>query len=141
MPERLLNIQDLADRLKISPKTIRNKLSNGTWPITPIRIGRALRWRETDVAAAIAGLSGGKANNGVRHDRWTLRKARRMGGGWIARRPAHDDQTPSLSIRDADDGKVLVRCHAGCDQEQVIATLRSLDLWTENGFRRLAAAT
>jgi hypothetical protein len=29
----------------------------------------------------------------------------------------HDDRTPSLSIRDADDGKVLVRCHAGCDHE------------------------
>ena len=25
--------------------------------------------------------------------------------------------TPSLSIRDADHGKVLVRCHAGCDQD------------------------
>jgi putative DNA primase/helicase len=61
---------------------------------------------------------------------------RKAGGGWTASCPAHDDQTPSLSIRDADDGKVLVRCHAGCDQEQVIATLRSLDLWTENGARR-----
>jgi predicted DNA-binding transcriptional regulator AlpA len=69
MRDRLLNIQDLADRLKIPPKTIRNKLSNGTWPITPIRIGRALRWRETDVAAAIAGLSSGQENNTVRHDR------------------------------------------------------------------------
>ena len=63
---------------------------------------------------------------------------RRVGGGRKASCPAHDDQTPSLSIRDADNGKVLVRRHAGCDQEQVIATLRSLDLWT---FRRLAAAT
>ena len=61
---------------------------------------------------------------------------RKAGGGWTASCPAHDDQTPSLSIRDADDGKVLVRCHAGCDQEQVIATLRSLGLWTENGSRR-----
>ena len=44
---------------------------------------------------------------------------------------------PSLSIRDADDGKVLVRCHAGCEQEQVIAALRSLGLWEEKGRRRL----
>jgi hypothetical protein len=74
----------------------------------------------------------------------TIAKAlggRRVGGGWKASCPAHDDQTPSLPIRDADDGKVLVRCPAGCDQEQVIDTLRSLDLRTENGFRRLAAAT
>jgi DNA primase len=42
---------------------------------------------------------------------------RKAGGGGTARCPAHDDRTPSLSIRDADDGKVLVRCHAGCDQE------------------------
>ena len=40
-----------------------------------------------------------------------------------------------LSIRDADDGKVLVRCHAGCNQERVITTLRSRSLWTENGPR------
>ena len=50
---------------------------------------------------------------------------RKAGGGWTARCPAHDDHTPSLSIRDADESKVLVRCHAGCDQEHVIAALRS----------------
>ena len=38
---------------------------------------------------------------------------RKAGGGWTARCPAHDDRTPSLSIRDADDNKVLVHCHAG----------------------------
>jgi predicted DNA-binding transcriptional regulator AlpA len=66
MYDRLLDIRDLADRLKIPTKTIRNKLSNGTWPIRPVRIGRALRWRETDVAAAIAGLSSGRENSAVR---------------------------------------------------------------------------
>ena len=58
---------------------------------------------------------------------------RKAGGSWMARCPAHDDRTPSLSIRDAGDGKVLVRCHAGCDQEQLIAILRSRGLWTSNG--------
>jgi putative DNA primase/helicase len=62
---------------------------------------------------------------------------RKVSRGWIARRPSHDDRKPSLSIRDADDGKVLVRCHAGCAQEQVIAALRSLGLWEEKGDRRL----
>jgi putative DNA primase/helicase len=69
----------------------------------------------------------------------TIAKAlggRKAGGGWAARCPAHDDRTPSLSIRDADDGKVLIRCHAGCGQEQVILTLRSRGLWTQNGSRR-----
>jgi hypothetical protein len=60
---------------------------------------------------------------------------RKAGGGWAARCPAHDDRTPSLSIRDADENKVLVRCHAGCDQERVIAALRGRGLWGENGPR------
>lgn len=53
---------------------------------------------------------------------------RKVGHGWMARCPAHDDREPSLSIRDAD-GKVLVRCHAGCDQRDVIATLKERGLW------------
>jgi putative DNA primase/helicase len=48
---------------------------------------------------------------------------RKAGQGWIAHCPAHDDRQPSLSIRDVD-GKVLVRCHAGCDQRDVIAALK-----------------
>jgi hypothetical protein len=31
---------------------------------------------------------------------------RKAGGGWMARCRAHDDREPSLSIRDADEGKV-----------------------------------
>ena len=50
---------------------------------------------------------------------------RKLGSGWMARCPAHDDREPSLSIRQSDNGKVLVRCHAGCNQEQVIAALRA----------------
>ncbi len=41
---------------------------------------------------------------------------RRFRGGWMARCPAHDDRKPSLSIREGDHGKVLVCCHAGCEQ-------------------------
>lgn len=33
---------------------------------------------------------------------------------WLARCPAHDDRSPSLSIREANDGRVLVHCFAGC---------------------------
>jgi putative DNA primase/helicase len=61
---------------------------------------------------------------------------RKAGGGWMARCPAHDDRKPSLSIHDADDGRVLVRCHAGCEQERVIAVLQSFGLWEENGHHR-----
>jgi hypothetical protein len=59
----------------------------------------------------------------------------KAGGGWTARCPAHDDRTPSLSIRDAHENKVLVRCHAGCDQEHVIAALRGRGLWGESCSR------
>ena len=54
---------------------------------------------------------------------------RHIGDSWIARCPAHDDRNPSLSIRDGAEGKVLVRCHAGCDQTRVIVVLRMRGLW------------
>jgi putative DNA primase/helicase len=60
---------------------------------------------------------------------------RKSGCGWTARCPAHDDRTPSLSIRDGANNKVLVRCHAGCEQKSVIAALRTLGLWAEKGKR------
>ena len=60
---------------------------------------------------------------------------RRAGNGWSARCLAHDDHTPSLSLRDTHDGKVLVRCHAGCDQDEVIAHLKARGLWTQSGPR------
>lgn len=58
-----------------------------------------------------------------------LERAKRSGDGWIARCPAHEDRDPSLSITDASDGKVLVHCHAGCDQTVIISKLRSHGLW------------
>jgi putative DNA primase/helicase len=60
---------------------------------------------------------------------------RKAGTAWIAPCPAHEDSEPSLSIRDAEGGKLLVHCHAGCDQSQVIAELRSHGLWHENNDR------
>ena len=57
---------------------------------------------------------------------------RKVGDGWMARCPAHDDREPSLSLRQADDGRVLVYCHAGCGQERVIAALNSRGLWKDN---------
>ena len=56
---------------------------------------------------------------------------RRAGASWMARCPAHNDREPSLSIRQAEDDTVLVRCHAGCEQARVITALRSL---AANGY-------
>ena len=61
---------------------------------------------------------------------------RKAGGGWSARCPVHDDRTPSLSLRDSGDGKVLVCCHAGCDQGEVIAHLKASGLWVKNSPRQ-----
>ena len=57
--------------------------------------------------------------------------AQRTGSTWMARCPAHEDREPSLSISDASHGKMLVRCHAGCDQRSVISSLRARGLWTD----------
>ena len=53
----------------------------------------------------------------------------RVGSGtWMACCPAHDDRNPSLSIREAD-GKILLHCHAGCEQRDVIDALEARGLW------------
>jgi putative DNA primase/helicase len=57
---------------------------------------------------------------------------RRGGGGWTARCPAHDDRNPSLSLREAPNGRLLVYCHAGCEQARVIEALRDRGLWPTN---------
>jgi putative DNA primase/helicase len=54
---------------------------------------------------------------------------RRIGRSWIACCPVHEDRLPSLAIADAEDGTVLVRCHAGCHQRDVIEALRARGLW------------
>jgi putative DNA primase/helicase len=59
---------------------------------------------------------------------------KKSGSGWIARCPAHDDRNPSLSLREAD-GKILVHCHAGCEQRAVVAALKSRGLWPERERR------
>jgi DNA primase len=65
---------------------------------------------------------------------------RKAGTAWMARCPAHDDRAPSLSIADAIDGKVLVRCHAGCDQQDVIAALRARGVWDADERRPIRFA-
>jgi len=46
---------------------------------------------------------------------------RKTGNGrWVCRCPAHDDRGPSLSVRELDDGRVLLHCFAGCDVQSVL---------------------
>lgn len=44
-------------------------------------------------------------------------------GQWIARCPAHDDRNPSLSIKEGENGAVLLKCFAGCDIAAVVAAM------------------
>jgi hypothetical protein len=48
-------------------------------------------------------------------------------GKWKACCPSHDDKEPSLSIREADDGKVLLHCWTGCTARDIAAAV-GLDL-------------
>jgi putative DNA primase/helicase len=64
---------------------------------------------------------------------------KRAGTSWIAHCPAHEDRAPSLSITAADDGKVLVCCHAHCEQVQVISALRARGLWDTASTDRATA--
>lgn len=42
---------------------------------------------------------------------------------WLARCPGHQDDKPSLSVRELPDGRVLVHCFAGCGVEEVLAAV------------------
>lgn len=46
---------------------------------------------------------------------------RRNGDHHVARCPAHDDHNASLSISTGRDGRVLLKCHAGCAAELILA--------------------
>jgi len=53
-----------------------------------------------------------------------LERVRKTGPGrWLARCPSHDDRTPSLAVREADDGTVLVKCSAGCGAADVVGAV------------------
>jgi hypothetical protein len=57
----------------------------------------------------------------------------RAGATWMALCPVHDDRNPSLSISAGKDGKVLVCCHAGCGQRDLIVALQKRGLWQTTG--------
>lgn len=44
-------------------------------------------------------------------------------GQWSARCPAHDDSSPSLSIRQRDDGALLLHCFGGCSVEAIVGSV------------------
>jgi len=55
---------------------------------------------------------------------------------WTARCPAHEDHSPSLSIRQMPD-RVLIHCHAGCSVTDICWALRVTvaDLYSDCRYR------
>lgn len=51
--------------------------------------------------------------------------------------PAHDDKRPSLSIRERDDGVLLLKCWHGCTAQEIVAAtgLQMQDLFPEQPGR------
>ncbi len=64
-------------------------------------------------------------------------------GQYAARCPAHDDKKASLCVSCGCDGKVLIKCQAGCDTQSVVNAmgLKISDLFIENskGRKEIAA--
>jgi hypothetical protein len=54
-------------------------------------------------------------------------------GRWMSLCPSHPDKTPSLSIRETKDGRVLINCFAGCGAIDVLDAigLQMSDLFSE----------
>jgi hypothetical protein len=52
-----------------------------------------------------------------------LEKVKGRNGSWTARCPAHADKGPSLAVREADDGRILVHCFAGCETANVLGAV------------------
>jgi hypothetical protein len=57
-----------------------------------------------------------------------LEGVRQCASGYVARCPAHDDRTASLSIREGEGGRVLLHCFAGCSFRAIHLVLERLRL-------------
>jgi len=64
-----------------------------------------------------------------------LAKVRRSGRGFMALCPAHDDRSPSLSLKETEKGDVLINCFAGCEFGDILAALglRASDCFADGG--------
>lgn len=77
-----------------------------------------------------------------------LKGVKQQGSRWIALCPGHDDNNPSLSIKQGTDGRVLLKCYAGtgCSLDQICLALgiKKADLFTPkaqkaNGKKKIVA--
>lgn len=73
---------------------------------------RLSSWNAADVAARLS--KGGKG------------RSKKSGDGWMAPCPAHDDRTPSLSLKNNSEGRLLWHCFGGCEAEDVKRALTAV---------------
>jgi putative DNA primase/helicase len=72
-------------------------------------------------------------------------RGRRNGKGWLVRCPCPNhgkgrgDRSPSLSVTDGDDDRLLLRCFAGCEFVDILDELKHRGLVNDNGIRRHTA--
>ena len=59
----------------------------------------------------------------ARVEQHTGKPARPTWDGWQANCPAHDDRHASLSVCRGEAGHVLLKCHAGCKTDDVVAAI------------------
>lgn len=52
-----------------------------------------------------------------------LDRPKKSGKGYTCRCPAHEDGSPSLSVSEGTDGRVLIHCFGGCRADDVIAAV------------------
>jgi hypothetical protein len=66
-----------------------------------------------------------------------LERVKAHNGYFTALCPAHDDRDPSLSVKEGDDGRVLIHCFGGCAFDKVVAAidLEPKDLFDQEGGR------
>lgn len=48
-----------------------------------------------------------------------LTKVKGRNGNFVACCPAHQDRNPSMTIRETEDGKILLHCFAGCSVHEI----------------------
>lgn len=71
-----------------------------------------------------------------------LKAVRKTGPNrWVAKCPSHNDRRPSLAIRLADDGRLLVHCFAGCSVPDILSAveLNFSDLYPDQADPNLGA--
>jgi hypothetical protein len=52
-----------------------------------------------------------------------LEKVKGRNGAYTACCPAHSDKSPSLAIRELDDGRILLKCFADCSVQDIMGSI------------------